>query len=167
MILSDGRLPDARDAFMNNNAANEYLKARVMTATPEQLQLMLFDGAVRFAEKAHQGLEARQYEQSYLNIARAEKILLELHCGLKHDVAPDLCRNLSALYMFCYRKLVDANTQRDVAALDEAITLLKYQRETWAMLMQQLGKAKAGAAAAKLAMPEPSARMEQSIRISA
>lgn len=152
---------------MNPNAANEYLRAKVLTATPEQLQLMLYDGAVRFTEKGRVALLAKNYDQSYHNITKAEKILLELNCSLKHDIAPDLCRNLSAIYMFCYRRLVEANTTRNVESLEEVLGILRYQRETWAMLMQQLSKQKAGMAAAKLTMPEPSAAMEQSIRLSA
>jgi flagellar secretion chaperone FliS len=152
---------------MNPNGANEYLRAKVLTATPEQLQLMLYDGAVRFTEKGRAALIAKNYDQSFHNISKAEKILLELNCSLKHDVAPDLCRNLSAIYMFCYRRLVEANTSRHLASLDEVIGILRYQRETWAMLMQQLSKQKAGMAAVRLTMPEPSAAMEQSIRLSA
>lgn len=152
---------------MNPNAANEYLRAKVLTATPEQLQLMLYDGAVRFTEKGRQALLAKNYDQSFHNITKAEKILLELNCSLKHDLAPELCRNLSAIYMFCYRRLVECNTSRDIEPIDEVIGILRYQRETWALLMQQLSKQKAGMAAARLTMPEPSAAMEQSIRISA
>lgn len=152
---------------MNPNGANEYLRAKVLTATPEQLQLMLYDGAVRFAEKGRQALIAKNYDQSFHNISKAEKILLELNCSLKHDVAPDLCRNLSAIYMFCYRRLVDCNTTRELGPIEEVLGILRYQRETWALLMQQLGKQKAGMAAARLNMPEPSQAMEQTIRVSA
>ena len=152
---------------MNPNAANEYLKAKVLTATPEQLQLMLYDGAIRFAEKGRAALEAKKYDDSYTNIGRAEKILLELHCGLKPQLAPELCKNLGGLYMYCYRKLVEANMRRDAEALDSALSILRYQRETWVLLMQKLSQAKAGAVAAKLTMPAPDSRMEQSIRLSA
>lgn len=152
---------------MNPNGANEYLRAKVLTATPEQLQLMLYDGAVRFAEKGRQALLAKKYDQSYHNITKAEKILLELNCSLKHELAPDLCKNLSAIYMFCYRRLVESNTSRNIEAVDEVLGILRYQRETWALLMQQLSKQKAGMAAVRLNMPEPSSEMEQSIRISA
>ena len=75
---------------MNPNAANEYLRAKVLTATPEQLQLMLYDGAVRFTEKGRQALLAKNYDQSFHNITKAQKILLELNCSLKHDLAPEL-----------------------------------------------------------------------------
>lgn len=152
---------------MNPNGANEYLKAKVLTATPEQLQLMLFDGAVKFAEKAKLALGEKNYEQSYHNLSKAEKILLELNCSLRPKVSPDLCKNLAGIYTFCYRKLVEANTTRSVEAIDEALSVLKYQRETWVMLMQQLSKAKAGAAAASIAMPAPDERMEQTFRMSA
>ena len=152
---------------MNPNAANEYLKAKVLTATPEQLQLMLYDGAIRFAEKGKAALEAKKFDESYQNISKAEKILLELNCSLKPQLAPELCKNLGGLYMFCYRKLVHANMHRDVPAIDEALKILQYQRETWVMLMQKLSQQKAGAAAQKLNFAAPDARMEQSIRLSA
>jgi flagellar secretion chaperone FliS len=152
---------------MNPNAANEYLKAKVLTATPEQLQMMLYDGALKFAERGKLALEAKNFDQSYHSLTRAQKILLEMNCSLRPDLAPDLCKNLSGIYMFCYRKVVEANTSREIGPLDEAIGILKYQRETWALLLQQLGKARASSAARKLDLPAPSESMEQSIRLSA
>lgn len=152
---------------MNQTAAQNYLKTRVMTATPEQLQLMLYDGAVRFAEQAKAALLAKQYEQSFTMIGRVQKILTELTCSLKRDLFPELCDRLSGLYTYCYKLLINANIEHDVKPLDEAIDLLKYQRETWSMLLEQLGKQKAGAKAASMEIPAPSERMEQSIRISA
>jgi flagellar protein FliS len=148
---------------MNSQAAQSYLKTKVLTATPEQLQLMLYDGAIRFSEQARVSLEQRDFEGSYNNISKVQKIITELTSSLKHEVAPDLCGKLASLYNFAYRKMVDANFTHEIAALDEALQVLRYQRETWAMLMQQLGKAKAGLAAQKLNMPGPDDRMEASI----
>src|SRR5205823_14701600 len=124
-------------------------------ATPEQLQMMLYGGALRFAEQARVALEKKDYEANYHMIATVQKIIAELSASLKHEVAPELCGKLSALYNFVYRKLIEASTHRNLAALDEALTILRYQRETWAMLLDQLGKQKAGDAARKLDMPEP------------
>lgn len=148
---------------MNPQAAQNYLRTRVMTATPEQLQMMLYDGAIRFAEQAKAALDAGDFEKSYHAISRVQKILTEMSCGLKHDVLPELCEKLSALYSYVYRKLIDANVKHDVAAIEEAIGLLKYQRETWALLLDQLGKQKAAVAATKINMPAPDGRMEASI----
>jgi flagellar secretion chaperone FliS len=150
---------------MNQPGANQYLRTKVLTATPEQLQMMLYDGALAFCQQAKGALTEKNYEQSYSLISRVQKIVVELNCSLKHEVAPELCQRLSALYLYAYKKLVEANIQRTIAALDEAANVLRYQRETWAMLMEQMGKQKAASAAGKLDIPAPSARMEASISI--
>ena len=146
-----------------NNPAQNYLRTKVFTATPEQLQLMLYDGAIRFGEQARAALENKQFDQSFELLSRTQKIIAEMTASLKHDISPDLCGKLAALYTYVYRKLIEANVQHTIAPLDEALSILRYQRETWSMLMEQLGKTKAAAAASKLDMPEPSARMEASI----
>jgi flagellar protein FliS len=148
---------------MNQQAAQNYLRTKVLTATPEQLQLMLYDGAIRFAEQARIALEKKDYEQSYNGISRAQKIIAELTSSLKRDVAPDLCDRLAGLYNFIYRKLLEANIEHKLESLDEALGLLRYQRETWMMLLNQLGKTKAAAVATTLDMPAPNGKMEASI----
>src|SRR6266516_3863597 len=118
---------------MNPQAAQQqYLRTRVMTATPEQLQMMLYDGAIRFCEQAKAALEVHDFERSYNMISRAQKIITEMSCTLKRDLMPELCDKLSALYGYVYKKLIEANVQHSVEAIDEALELLHYQRETWA-----------------------------------
>ena len=149
---------------MNPQAAQQqYLRTRVMTATPEQLQMMLYDGAIRFCEQAKAALEAHDFERSYNMISRVQKIITEMSCTLKRDLMPELCDKLSALYGYVYKKLIEANVQHSVEAIDEALELLHYQRETWAMLLDQLGKQKAAVAAAKINLPAPDQRMEARI----
>ena len=148
---------------MNPQAAQNYLRTKVLTATPEQLQLMLYDGAIRFGDQARAALVAKNYEQSYNLISRVQKIITEMSCTLKRDLLPELCDKLSALYGYVYKKLIEANVKHSLAALNEALELLRYQRQTWAMLLDQLGKQKAAAAATKLDMPAPNQRMEASI----
>jgi len=148
---------------MNPQGAQNYLRTQVLTATPEQLQMMLYDGAIRFAEQARPALAAKNWEASYLAISRAQKIITELTSSLRHDIAPELCGRLASIYNFIYRKLVEANVDHKAEALDEAIKILKFQRETWEMLLKQLGRQKAADAARKLDVPAPDARMEASI----
>jgi flagellar secretion chaperone FliS len=150
---------------MNAQVANNYLKTKVFTATPEQLQLMLYDGALRFGEQARLALAKRNFEESYRLIARVQRILTELSGSLKHDVAPELCGKLASLYTYAYRKLVEASVGHELAPLEEALGILRYQRETWTLLLDQLGKTKASAVAQRLDMPAPNARMEASIRL--
>ena len=58
------------------------------------------DGAIRFADQARTALQARNWEQSYNNISRCQKIIAELTSSLKHDVSPELCGKLAGLYNF-------------------------------------------------------------------
>jgi flagellar protein FliS len=123
---------------MTDTRANEYLRTKVMTSSPAELRLMLFDGAVRFLEQGRQGLEDKDYEAAYNGISRTQAIIMELMNGLRDEHDPDLCEKLRALYTFMYTQLVAATTDKDVAKADEVLDLLYYERETWKMLLQRL-----------------------------
>lgn len=148
---------------MNPQGAQNYLRTKVLTATPEQLQMMLYDGALRFGEQAKIALREKKYEDSFNAITRVQKIVTELNCTLRHDIYPELCGKLASLYNFAYRRLIRASTAHDLQALEEAMDVLRYQRETWGMLMQRSAQNKAAAAAQSIDMPAPSDRMEASI----
>lgn len=123
---------------MSQKQVNPYLKTKIMTASPEELRLMLYDGALKFCRQAKAALEKKNFEESYNNLMRAQKIVLELSTSLNHDADPQLCQRLSALYTYVYRLLVDANMKRETPIVDEAIKLIEYERETWQMLMKKL-----------------------------
>lgn len=148
---------------MSQNAADTYLRTKVLTATPEQLQMMLYDGAIRFAEQAGLAMTNKDFEKSNDLFSKAQRIVQEMICGLKRSVSPDLCDKLAGLYNFVHRRLVEANIRHDQALLDEALQILRYQRETWQMLMQKIAQSKAAKMAMTLDMPAPDARMEASI----
>ncbi len=126
----------------------EYLKTKVMTASPEMLTLMLWDGAIRFAEQGKEAIGRKDIEGSYKALVRSQRIITELTTNLKHDVAPDLCGKLAALYNFIYRRLVDANLTKNTQFVEDALEIMRHQRETWVMLMEKLAKERAGEASA-------------------
>ncbi len=119
-------------------AANPYLKTKIMTASPQELRLMLYEGAIKFCHQAKNSLAEENFEESYNALMRAQKIVLELSTSLKHEAAPQLCEKLGALYTYIYRLLVDANIGRKAKPIDEALELLQYERQTWQMLMEKL-----------------------------
>ena len=129
---------------MSGPPTNSYLRDAVMTATPEQLQLMLYDGAIKFALQGKDALIAKDYEESYNKLSRAQAIVLEMQSGLRREVNAELCDRMAAVYNFLYRKLVDASVHRDADCIDDAVKILRYQRETWVMLMEKVAKLKAG-----------------------
>ena len=143
---------------MTAAAPNSYLRDAVMTATPEQLQLMLYDGAIRFATQGRAALVAKDYETSYQKLSRAQAIVLEMEQGLRFDVNPELCDRMAALYGFCYRKLVEASVNQDPSSVDDALKILRLERETWVILLNKVNTARAEAPAAAA---EADAAMQQ------
>ena len=125
---------------MSEPAENPYLRDAVMTATPEQLQLMLYDGAIRFAMQGRDALEQKDYATSYEKLTRAQNIITEMQTGLNYDVNPELCERVASIYNFLFSKLVDANVQHDVKAVDDALQVLSLERETWQILVDKVNK---------------------------
>jgi flagellar protein FliS len=124
---------------------NAYLRTKVETAGPAELRLMLFDGALKFAEQGKNGLARADFESAYEGISRCQEILIELISGLQPEQDPKLCKTLSALYTFMYTRLVDASRERKAAVVEEVIGLLRYERETWSMLLERLAQENAAA----------------------
>lgn len=123
---------------MNENASSEYLRNAVLSASPEQLTLMLYDGAIRFALQARDAMSRGDVETMCEKLIRAQKIVLELRNGLRPEVNPTLCDQMGGLYDFIYNRLVDANLKRSVSLIDEAVKILRHQRETWQLLMDKV-----------------------------
>ncbi|WP_432799684.1 flagellar export chaperone FliS [Poriferisphaera sp. WC338] len=124
---------------MNQQAGpNPYLRTKIMTASSEELRLMLYDGAIKFCNQAKQAIAANNYEDSYNNLSRAQKIVLELSTSLNHQIEPEVTEKMASLHNYIYRRLVDANMNREIEAIDEAIKLIQYERETWQMLMKKV-----------------------------
>lgn len=109
-----------------------------MTATSEQLQLMLYDGAIRFAKQAREAILKNDLSTSCEKLLRAQRIMLQMDTGLQHDANPALCQQLASLYRFVYKRLIDANMTRDIAAIDESLQILEHQRETWRLLVERV-----------------------------
>jgi flagellar protein FliS len=131
---------------MNTGGQDAYLRDAVLTAPPEQLQLMLYDGAIRFVTQAREAVSAKDIEGSHRLLMRAQTVVLEMLKGLNQEIAPALADQMSRLYNFIYRKLVEANINKDLGALDDALGILRYQRETWVMLIDRLRQEATGPA---------------------
>ncbi len=138
---------------------NPYLRTKIMTASPQELRLLLYEGAIKFCNQAKTAMLSEDHEAGFNALMRAQKIVLELSTSLNHDVAPELCEKLSALYTYIYRLLVNANMQRQVKPVDEALDLLEYERQTWQMLMERLDQEQGGDAVSD--MPQNIAGAQQ------
>lgn len=121
------------------NVNTEYLSARVMTARPEELHLMVVDGAVRAAMQAEEALENSDFESAHAALSRAREFVIELISGLDERDDPqarELVANMKALFGFSYRRLNEADLYHDVQKLRDALSVLRRHRETWRELLR-------------------------------
>ena len=122
----------------DQNTINAYLKTKVMTASPEELRMLLLDGAIRFANTAKYGLENKDHEKIFDGFTQCRSIVLELTNTIDPRPNPELAEQVKNIYVFLYGELVSASINKDLVQLNKAIELLEYERETWAQLMEQL-----------------------------
>jgi len=123
---------------MAYDALNQYKQNTVFTATPEELTLMLYDGAIKFINIAKLNIEKGDVVKAHEAIIRAEDIVIELNASLNMDY--EISKNLRSIYDFMMEKLVDGNIKKEVKPLDEALELLTDLRDTWKEAIKQVKK---------------------------
>jgi flagellar secretion chaperone FliS len=104
----------------------------VATAAPEQLVVMLFDGALRFSRRAVASFEAGQRPQATQNIARMSSIVNELNATLDMEAGGDIATNLRSIYSFINRHLIAAVRESDPHRVRQAANMLAELREAFA-----------------------------------
>lgn len=107
-----------------------YRQSAVLTASPEQLVVMLYDGARRFLGQATVAMRAGDVETAHLRLRRAEAIISHLQDTLDLDQG-EIAGRLQAIYLFCSRHLNDARVQRDPAKIEQVNSLLGELRSAW------------------------------------
>jgi len=127
-----------------SRTVNSYLRTRVLTASPEELRLMLLDGAVKFARQGREGLQRTDFQAMYEGVSQCRNIVFELLTTVREDVDPELARNVKALYTFLYVELSEASHGKDLARFGTVIDLLEFERETWVLLMRKLVEERGG-----------------------
>lgn len=106
-----------------------YLEQKILSAKPEELTLMLYDGLVRFIKTAKQHMASKEIEKTNNAVQRAEAIVTELQSTLNMDY--DISNQLDSLYEYVNRRLFDANIQKNSEILDEVLELAETMRDTW------------------------------------
>jgi flagellar protein FliS len=113
------------------NAPQAYRSNAVLTASPEQLVVMLYDGAIRFLRQADALFGEGAWPQAIERIGRAQAIVDELLCTLNMD-AGELSERLESIYLFCAGHLRDARLRKDAARVRQVVRLLGELRDAWA-----------------------------------
>lgn len=116
------------------NAYSQYQSSRILTASPAELTLMLYEGAVKFCNIAEAALEHNDVEKAHNNIQKVERIVdyLRQTLDMKYPVAQDFER----IYVYISRRLVEANMRKDKDILAESAMHLRSVRDTWKEVMR-------------------------------
>lgn len=123
---------------MTYNALNQYRQNAVFTATPEELTLMLYDGGIKFMNIAKYNIENNQIEKAHQALIRAQDIVLELSSSLNMEY--EISNNFRQLYDFIMNNLIDANINKEIKPIDEALEILTEMRDIWKEVMKEVKK---------------------------
>lgn len=112
----------------------EYQKSAVIGASPLQLIVMLYDGALRFMEAGKHAMINHDLDLQNTNLQKAQRIVQELTSCLDMQQGGDVAKNLLALYSFVQNHLIEANVNEDTKAIDTCIKIFSDLRESWATI---------------------------------
>lgn len=121
-------------ALNQQGYAQQYNTSKILTASPAELTLMLYEGAIKFCNIAILGIEQKDVQKAHTNIVKAERIIEELLATLnfKYPVAKDF----ENVYTYVLDRLTEANIKKDAAILEEVLEHLRGMRDTWKEVMR-------------------------------
>lgn len=119
---------------LTNANANVYKQQQILTATPEQLILMLYNGCIKFMNDAEKHIEEKDIEKAHQSCIKAQDIIYELVSNLNMDYP--ISEELFLLYEYVGHKIVMANMKKEVQPLEDAKVVLQNVREGWMEAMK-------------------------------
>lgn len=123
------------------NIANAYKNQQILTASPEQLTLLLYNGALRFLNEAIQALEEGDIPKAHNANLRVQDIVREFMRTL--DMSYEISKTWAQLYEYTEYCLIQGNIKKDVEELKNAKSILEEMREAWQGVMKQVQMARA------------------------
>lgn len=118
------------------NAYAQYRNSKVLTASPAELTLMLYEGAIKFCNIAIMGIEQKDMQKANINITKVEKIIdyLRRTLDMKYPVAKDF----EKIYVYLDQRLLEANIKKDIEILQEIKGHLSSVRDNWKEVMKKV-----------------------------
>lgn len=119
---------------MTYNAASAYKNNSILTASPAELTLALYEGAIKFCNIALIGLEKNDFEKVNTNLIKAQRIITEFRSTLdfKYEVAKDF----DVVYEYINRRLAEGNIKKDAQIVEEALGHIRSMRDAWKEVMK-------------------------------
>ena len=112
----------------------QYEKSKILTASPAELTLMLYEGAIKFTNIAIMAIEKKDIAKAGTYIMKTEKIIIEFRNTL--DFKYETAKDFDEVYKYIYQRLVEANLAKDKDILEEVLGHLRTMRDTWKEVMK-------------------------------
>lgn len=126
-----------------NHVAKHYKKKQIESATPVQLVVLLYDGAIDYLTRAEKFLGEKgfdRYEKFHNNLISCQNIITELTVSLDMEKGGEVSENLFRLYEYMNHRLIDANISKDVSILHEVKELLLSLKDAWVEVQKKEGQ---------------------------
>lgn len=120
--------------MLSSNAYAQYNRNKILTASPAELTLMLYDGCIKFINIAVMGIDEKDIAKANTNIKKAERIVLELQTSL--DSRYEVSKDFNTVYTYVKRRLLEANISKDKEILIECAGHMRTMRDTWKEVMK-------------------------------
>lgn len=119
---------------MNNNAYSRYQNNTILTASPQELTLMLYNGSIKFCNQAIKAVDEQDINSAHEHIIRVQDIIQEFIITLddKYPVA----ESFKTMYNYINQRLIEANMSKDKEVLEEVLGFLRELRDTWKEAMK-------------------------------
>lgn len=116
-----------------NKAYAAYSNNKILTASPADLTLMLYEGAIKFCNIAIVAVEKKEIEKAHINIVKVENIISEFQGSLNHNY--EVAKDFDEVYRYMQERLLEANMKKDKDILEEVLSHLRVMRDTWKEVM--------------------------------
>ena len=120
--------------MLTNQGYAAYANSKVMTASPAELTLMLYEGAIKFCNIAILAIEEKDVSKAHNNIMKVERIIEEIQATLDHKYP--VAKDFDSVYSYLMVRLQEANVKKDKEILEEVLKHLRTMRDTWKEVMR-------------------------------
>lgn len=120
------------------NPYEQYRKNQILTASPAEITLMLYEGAIKFCNVAILAIQNKEIEKAHTNIRKAQRIIEEFRNTLDHQYP--VWEDFDRIYVYLLQRLLQANIKKDTSILEEVNGHLRMLRDTWKEIMRQCNK---------------------------
>ena len=120
--------------MLANQGYAAYANNKIMTASPAELTLMLYEGAIKFANLAIAGIEEKDIQKAHTNIMKVERIIEEFQATLNHKYP--VAKDFDNVYNYLLIRLKEANIKKDKEIMEEVLKHLRTMRDTWKEVMR-------------------------------